>query len=573
MKHIWRIKPEGNPEIIENHIDELGIDEFIANMLVQRGIFNFKQAKSFFRPSLDELHDPFLMADMQTAVERLNQAVKNKENILVYGDYDVDGTTSVALVYSFLSEHYKNIFYYVPDRYKEGYGISFKGIDYAETNNCNLIIALDCGIKAIEKVQYAKNKNIDLIICDHHTPGNELPEACAVLDPKRNDCNYPFKELSGCGVGFKFLQAYVIDNKIPFENLLSFIDLVAVSIASDIVPINGENRILAYYGLKKLNDNPVAGLKAMIKIAKIEDRKLSISDSVFIIGPRINAAGRIKSGKDAVRLLISGDLEEAEEFSKQINDFNVIRKNLDKSITLEALQMIHDSKELQSKKSTIVYNPNWHKGVVGIVASRLIDSYYRPTIVLTKSGEKVTGSARSVEGFNLYNAIDSVSHLLEGFGGHMYAAGLNMKEENLNEFIKQFEKYVQENITEDQQIPKIDIDLVINFEAITPKFFRILKQFAPFGPENMTPVFATKNVVDTGASKIVGQTGEHLKLEVMDENGFIFNGIAFSMANHYQYISTGKPFDICYTIEENEFRGTVSLQLMIRDIYYNELNE
>jgi len=566
MEKLWRIKNNELSETVTKLQTELSVDKFVASLLVQRSITTYEQAKSFFRPSLTALHNPFLMKDMDLAVTRLNLAIQNNERILIYGDYDVDGTTSVALVFSFLRELHNNIDYYIPDRYLEGYGISFKGIDYAKQTNCTLIIALDCGIKAIDKVNYANDLQIDFIICDHHTAGNEIPKAIAVLDPKRPDCSYPFKELSGCGVGFKLLQAFSIQNNIVPEKLYNFIDLVAVSIASDIVSVSGENRILAYHGIEKLNTNPLTGLKAMMKLTKIDDKKIEISDSVFILGPRINAAGRIKSARAAVELLITNNLNDAEEFSKEIDAHNSTRKNLDKSITQEALEQIQLTEQNNPKKATIVYNPAWHKGVVGIVASRLIESFYRPTVVLTKSGDKLAGSARSVDGFNLYNAVEACSHLLEGFGGHMYAAGLNMKEEKLSEFKKCFENYVAATITPEQQIPKIDIDLQLNFSAITPKFYRIMKQFAPFGPDNNMPVFCTRNVTDTGNSRIVGQTMEHLKLELMDEDGFVFSGIAFSMAGFYPDIASGKKFDICFTIDENQFRGNVTLQLLIKDI-------
>jgi single-stranded-DNA-specific exonuclease len=566
MKNRWVIKPDGDKEIVSCLSDELGVSQSISNMLVQRGITTFDEAKKFFRPSLDNLHDPFLMQDMDDAIERLQRALKNNERILIYGDYDVDGTTSVALVFSFLRQLHENIDYYIPDRYTEGYGISFKGIDYAIENEITLVIALDCGIKALEKIDYANRNNIDFIICDHHTPGEKIPEAYAVLDPKRSDCSYPYKELSGCGVGFKLLQALTISNELSKEKLWEYLDLVAVSIASDIVSITGENRVLAHFGLKQLNEAPRMGLKALISNSGLDTKEISISDIVFKIGPQINAAGRIESGRSSVKLLIEEDEDYAKQLSASITEHNETRKELDRNITEEALAMIHDSEELQKKKSTVLFKEDWHKGVIGIVASRLIESYYKPTIVLTESKGLATGSARSVDGFDLYAAIDACSDLLENFGGHMHAAGLTMKIENIEKFTEKFEKCVASTITEEQLTPKINIDQKIKLSDITPKFYRIMKQFAPFGPGNMSPIYVTENVGDGGYSRIVGQTKEHVKFDIVDEENYRMDGIGFSMADLFKIVESGNLFSICYSIEENEFNGKVSLQLRVRDV-------
>lgn len=568
MEKNWIIKEQGQPFAVKHIMEVLGVEYPVANLLVQRGITTFEQAKTFFRPSLSDLHDPFLMKDMEAAVIRLEKAIKNREKIMIYGDYDVDGTTAVSLFLSFLKQFTPHLTYYIPDRYTEGYGISFKGIDHAAFQGVTLIISLDCGIKAVEKVAYAQQKGIDFIICDHHTAGNKLPAAVAVLDPKRPDCNYPYKELSGCGVGFKLLQAYCQKNNIDPQNLYEFLDLVAVSIASDIVPITGENRILAHYGLKKLNTNPRSGLKAIISIAGIEGKNICIDDIVFKIGPRINAAGRIDTGKSSVELLIAEDEKVALDKGDLINDFNNTRKNIDATITREALEMIASNKELQNRRTTVVYKPTWHKGVIGIVASRLIESYYRPTIVFTDSNGLITGSARSVPGFDLYRAIESCSHLLESFGGHMYAAGLTLRKENFAAFQKQFEQVVTENILQEQLVPSIEIDMELKLKDISPKFLRILKQFEPFGPENMMPVFFTENVVDNGTGRPVGSQKEHLKLNLLheDEPFKPYSAIGFNLAHLYPEIANGTPFDICYCIEENEYRGQKSIQLRIKDI-------
>ena len=576
MDKLWDLKTSADPDKIELIRSQLNIDESLATLLVLRGVATFDEAKSFFRPSIDDLHDPFLMKDMDKAVNRLIDAIQKGEKILIYGDYDVDGTTSVALVYSFLNKYYQNIDFYIPDRYLEGYGVSEKGIDYAAETDCRLIIALDCGIKSVKKVEYAKKKGVDFIICDHHTPGEFPPNAIACLDPKRDDCNYPDKNLSGCGVGFKLLQAFCRQMKLVEEEnrLYDYLDLVAVSIASDIVPITGENRVMAALGLKKLNTSPRIGLKSIMKVAGMEGKEFIISDIVFKIGPRINAAGRIESGREAVELLISEDESFASPLSLNINAFNETRKDLDREITQEALEIISKSEKLINRKSTVLYNENWHKGVIGIVASRLTETYYRPTIVLTESKGLAAGSARSVEGFDLYKAIDSCSDLLETFGGHTYAAGLTLKIENVDLFSQRFEQIVDETILPEQLIPKIEIDTEINFNQITPKFFRILNQFMPFGPGNMTPVFITRNVMDYGTSKLVGKDRTHLKLELISKHsGTIVQGVGFSMGKYFKRIKNNELFDICYTVVENVFNGKTSLQLMVRDIRFKDLSD
>ncbi|MEA3445489.1 MAG: single-stranded-DNA-specific exonuclease RecJ [Bacteroidota bacterium] len=568
MEKNWKIKPEGNVHDIEHLARTLNIDHVLAKMLVQRGIKTYAEAETFFRPELTDLLDPFLMKDMDKAVARIKKAFDNNEKILVYGDYDVDGTTSVALVYSFFKEDYPHLGYYIPDRYSQGYGISIQGIDYALNNNYGLIIALDCGIKAVDKIAYAKEKGIDFIICDHHTPDKKIPNAVAVLDPKRNDCPYPFKHLSGCGVGFKLLQGYAQEYDIPFYRLESYLDLVCVSIASDIVPITGENRVLAHFGLLQLNGNPSDGLKATIEVSNLRKKDITISDIVFKIGPRINAAGRMESGRKAVDLLISGSNEIAQEVIMEVNSFNDARKDLDRNITLEALQIIDLSEELKSKKTTVLYREYWHKGVIGIVASRLIETYYRPTVIMTESNGFATGSARTVEGFDLYSAVEACSDLLENFGGHTYAAGLTMKIENVPEFERRFEEFVAKNITEDQLVPQINIDTLIKLSDITPKFYRILKQFAPFGPDNMSPVFVTRNVIDWGTGKMVGKNEEHLKLDLMqgDNSHLVLPAIAFNQSEHFLIVKQRIPFHVCYTLIENEFRGKINLQMMVQDI-------
>jgi single-stranded-DNA-specific exonuclease len=564
----WIIKDKADLSEIEDLAGVLNIDSNCANLLLQRGIKNSEEAKAFFSPELADLHDPFLMKDMNIAVDRISTAMAKNERILIYGDYDVDGTTSVALLYSFFNEKYDNLGYYIPDRYREGYGISFEGIDYASENNYTLIIALDCGIKAVEKIDYANSKNIDFIICDHHLPGDCVPDAVAVLDPKRSDCDYPYKDLSGCGVGFKLLQAYARINNISFEKLIPYLDLVAVSIASDIVPVTGENRTLTYFGLKQLNAAPRTGLQSIINIAGMEGKELTVDDVVFRIGPRINAAGRMESGRKSVDLLITRKSKEAMEMSNKINYYNETRRNIDRNITQEALQMIAADPKFFNSRSTVLYNPEWHKGVIGIVASRLIETYYKPTVILTESNGLATGSARSVLGYDLYQAVDACGDLLQNFGGHMYAAGLTLKKENVEAFRQRFEEVVSRTITEDQLVPKVEIDAEIDFKDISEEFFRILKQFEPLGPGNMTPIFVSKNIRDFGTSRVVGSSAEHLKLElIQDQNPSPpFSAIAFNQAHKFTEIRWKKFFDICYSIEENEFRGKKTLQLNVKDI-------
>ena len=566
-KWIYSELTDEQNEIKNKLANELSISPVLAKLLVQRGIVTFDDARSFFRPDLNDLHDPFLMKDMDKAVERLTKAMQRNEKILIYGDYDVDGTTSVSLVYRFLVKFYSNLDFYIPDRYNEGYGISIKGIDFAAQNNFKLIIALDCGIKAVEKIKYAKTLGVDFIICDHHNPDDELPPAVAVLDSKRADCNYPYKHLSGCGVGFKLMQAFAMENNIHFEELIPLLDLLALSIASDIVPITGENRILAFYGLKQINSNPSTGVKAIIDVCGLKDREISISDIVFKIGPRINASGRMKLATEAVELMVSRDYNFAYERSGTINEYNNDRKDLDKNITDDAIALIRQDDTYSERKSIVVFKPDWHKGVIGIVASRLAEEYYKPSVVLTESNGFASGSARSVLGFDLYKAVESCKDLLENFGGHMYAAGLTMKIEHVDEFSRRFEKYVAEHIEEDQTYPQIDIDAIIEFKDITPKFFRVLKQFGPFGPGNMKPVFESKNVYDFGSSRLVGKDQEHLKLELTDSSSEnVMSGIAFRMYEFNDHLKALNPLDICYTLEENNFNGNTSIQLMIRDI-------
>lgn len=568
----WRLKNPADPDTVARLAAELGIDPVLSSLLVNRGINTFEKARAFFRPSLASLHDPFLMKDMDKAVERLEKAVNGNERILVYGDYDVDGTTAVALVYSFLRKISGGVDFYIPDRYEEGYGVSSKSIDWAAGNGFRLIITLDCGIKAIDKVRYAKSKGIDVIVCDHHLPEEDLPGAVAVLDPKREDCNYPFDDLSGCGVGFKLVQAYSQKNGIPFEKLLPLLDLLVVSIASDLVTVAGENRILAHFGLKMLNEQPRIGLQAMINLANLEPSHITIDDIVFKIGPRINAAGRMESGRLAVELLTAENATDAFEIGTKINNNNNERKSIDREITREALEMVQNGTCCASENALIVYAPDWNKGVVGIVASRLVEAYYKPTFVLTKSNGFVTGSARSVRGFDLYEAISRCSDLLENYGGHIYAAGLTLREENLEEFVRRIDSYVGENIKEEMSIPVVDVDSEINFSQITPKFCRILKQFQPFGPGNNSPVFLTKNVYDDGNGRKVGPGGQHLKLELIQESQpyHQISAIAFNMAELFDHIRTGNPVDICYSVVENYFRGNSTLQLRIKDMREKE---
>ncbi len=568
MERIWNLKKQGDQNEVKHLSAALNVNMVIARLLVQRDIKTYSEAKAFFRPRLSDLHDPFLMKDMDKAVERLEKAIENQEKVIVYGDYDVDGTTSVAMMYLFLKQRINNIVYYIPDRYSEGYGISPKSIDYAVENGFSLVVALDCGIKAVEKIAKAKERGVDFIICDHHNPDDEIPDAVAVLDPKRIDCNYPYKELSGCGVGFKLLQAFCKKNEIDYEEIYDLLDLVAVSIAADIVPITGENRVLAYYGLKKLNSNPGIGLQTIINFAGINGTEITISDIVFKIGPRLNASGRIEHGKKSVQILVSNDEDKSDLLGEEIDSFNEIRKTLDRDITQEALDTIENSEELKEMNSTVLYNRDWHKGVVGIVASRVTEHYYRPTVILTESNGLATGSARSVRDFDLYEAIGQCSDLLESYGGHMYAAGLTMKIENIPEFKRRFEEIVTNQITDKQQVQTIEVDAKITLSEITPRFYRILKQFAPFGPHNMTPIFVTEDVFDAGTSRLVGKNQEHLKLDLVepDVNSGIFPGIAFNQSDAYDVITSGSPFDVCYSITENEYRGKTNLQLFVRDI-------
>ena len=562
----WNLKSKPEKEKVQALQNALQVDEIIATLLIQRGIETFEQAKTFFRPTLEDLHNPYLMKDMDKAVSRIEKAIANNENILVFGDYDVDGTTAVSLVSSYLRSFYPNVATYIPDRYNEGYGISYLGIDYAEDNYMSLIIALDCGIKSIDHVNYAKAKNIDFIICDHHRPGDFLPDAIAVLDPKRTDCNYPYDELCGCGVGFKLIQALAENRNQTIEDLLPYLDLVATAIAADIVPITGENRVLAKFGLEVINTNPRPGIKALIQ--NVKKKVLTITDVVFIVAPRINAAGRVKHGNEAVALLTEYNLEQAEQFASEIEQHNSDRKELDKQITKEALFQIEENNE-QNRFSTVVYQENWHKGVIGIVASRLVEKYYRPTIVFTKSGEKLAASARSVKDFDVYNALEACAEHLEQFGGHMYAAGMTLKEENYEKFKAAFENEVKKTIHPDLLIPEIAVDLEMNFSDLDEKFMRILKQFEPFGPENMTPVFLSKNIIDSGYAKTLGNDAEHLKAFVKQNNSPNFNAIGFGLGDKIDVVKNRNPFEAVYVLEENEWNGTVSLQLQLRDVRTN----
>lgn len=593
MKTNWILNKVVDKQVVKDLSNALGIDENLATLLVQRDITNYDDAKDFFRPSLTHLHDPFLMKDMDKAVERVKKAYDNGEKILIYGDYDVDGTTAVALIYTYLKNfiNKKKIEFYIPDRYDEGYGISYKGIDYAAENGFNLVIVLDCGIKAVEKIEYANERNIDFIICDHHRPGDEIPNAVAVLDSKRADCEYPYKELSGCGVGFKLITALSMRLERPIEEVYELLDLVAVSIAADIVPITGENRVLAYYGLQLINKNPRPGIEAVLSHANVHrleeepssdsdhpqnvlNKEVTISDLVFMIGPRINATGRLEKASDSVRLLIAERKEHAEKLAQGINDLNVKRREFDNKITEEALLMIQQDEKLLQSKSTVIFNENWHKGVIGIVASRLTDTYYRPTIVLTRSNNLITGSARSIKNFDIYDAIDNCSDLLEHFGGHKYAAGLSLKPENLEEFARRFEEYVAEHIEDEELIPELNVDLEINFSDITPKFVRVLKQFAPFGPGNMAPVFLSKDVIDTGFSRSVGDK-KHLKLTITQQQSpeLVFAGIAFQKGKYYQRVHAKEPFSICYCIEKNFWQGKTNLQLNVKDLKFSDETE
>lgn len=563
----WVRKPQADQETIASLSKELNIHPVLAQMLIQRGHDTFEKAKVFFRPSLDMLHDPFLMKDMDLAVARINTAMAKGEKILVYGDYDVDGTTAVSLVYTYLHKIHRQIDFYIPDRYAEGYGVSTQGIDWAHDNGFTLIIALDCGIKSVEKIAYAKTKGVDFIICDHHRPGNELPEAVAVLDPKRTDCEYPYKELSGCGVGFKLIQALSIHNDQDQEELNEYLDLVAISIAADIVPITGENRVLAYFGLQSINHKPRPGIQAILNLSGFKG-EISVNEVVFSIAPRINAAGRIESGRQAVELLIAESDLEAARHGQAIDVNNTKRKGLNESITKDALALIDGDADFANRKSTVLFNPEWHKGVIGIVASKLTDEFYRPTIILTESNGMVSGSARSVKDFDVYNAIEQCSDLLEQFGGHMYAAGLTLKPENVETFKSRFEEVVSSTIEDRMLTREIEIDEHVRLDDITPGFFSILKQFAPFGPGNMSPVFVSENVIDKGSIRIVGNN--HLKLSLLhqQQGNAVFDAIAFQMGKHYNRIASRKPFHVCYHLEENNFRGRTTLQLNIKDISF-----
>ena len=558
MQKNWNIL-ESNNAVVSKLSKALNVSEIVAHLLVLRGITTFEEAKSFFRPEISHLHDPLLMKNMQKAVDRIQTVISNGEKVLVYGDYDVDGTTSVAMMYSFLKKKVKEIEYYIPCRYDEGYGISLKGIDYAKDNNFALIIALDCGIRAVNQVDYANKKGVDFIICDHHNPGEKLPEAVAILNPKQIDCDYPYKELSGCGVGFKLIQAFSKQNNIDFSEIMEYLDLLTVSIGADIVPMTGENRVFSFYGLQQINKTPRVGLKALMEIAN-KTKDVTITDVVFGVAPRINAAGRIEHAKKAVEILVETDYAKAKLFADKIEGNNTTRKGLDKSITMEALEMI-DVK----KKSTVVHSEHWHKGVVGIVASRLIETHYKPTIVLAEKDGILTGSARSVHDFDLYSAIAKCEHLCEKFGGHKYAAGLSIKKENLPQFIDAFEKSVSESITEDQLTPKINIDKVIDIDAVDDKLYRIIKQFSPFGPKNLSPIFVSKGVIDNGYGKQVGEDKTHLRINAKKNKGAIA-GIGFGMGEYFEIIKDNQTFDVCYSIDENEWNGKKSLQLRIRDI-------
>jgi single-stranded-DNA-specific exonuclease len=559
----WTLPSKPDIQQVQNLQNALQVDATIATLLLQRGIHTFEEAKTFFRPTLSDLHDPFLMQDMELAVARIEKAIAQGENIMVFGDYDVDGTTAVSLVSSYLRSYYPNVATYIPDRYDEGYGISYKGIDFAEDNGIPLIIALDCGIKSIAHVDYAKEKGIDFIICDHHRPGDELPKAIAVLDPKREDCHYPYDELCGCGVGFKLIQALGQQRGQTLEDLVPYLDLVATAIAADIVPITGENRVLAKFGLEVINTSPRPGFKALIQ--HLKKKVLTITDVVFIIAPRINAAGRIKHGNAAVALLTEYNLKQAEQFASEIEQHNTDRKELDHQITIEALAQIEQNKE-QERFTTVVYQEDWHKGVIGIVASRLTETYYRPTLVFTKSGDKLAASARSVKGFDIYNALEACSSYLEQFGGHMYAAGMTLKEENYVAFKEAFERVVQETILPDMLIPEITVDAELELTDISEKMIRILKQFEPFGPQNMTPVFQSTGLKDSGYAKGIGTDGAHLKLFVRQNSSEGFGAIGFGLGKKLNLVSDRKPFDAVYCIDENEFNGQVTVQLRLKDL-------
>ena len=573
MNYKWNYEPPTTEDqaCAAQLADDVRVSQPIAQMLVARGIRTAEQAKKYFRPQLLELHDPFLMKDMDRAVDRLNEAMGERERIMIYGDYDVDGCTAVALVYRFITQFYSNVECYIPDRSEEGYGVSMKGVDYAASQGVKLVIVLDCGIKAIDEIAYAKERGIDFIICDHHVPDEVLPPAVAILNAKRVDNTYPYLDLSGCGVGFKFMQAFAISNGIPFSRLIPLLDLCAISIASDIVPIMGENRILAYHGLKQLNNNASVGVKAVLEVCGLADKDLTMSDIIFKIGPRINASGRIQNGKQSVDLLVERDPEKALKMARTINHYNEERKELDKRMTEEASRVVSHMPQVEDKSAIVIYNADWHKGVIGIVASRLTEEFFRPAVVLTLDGDIVTGSARSVSGFDVYKAIQSCEDLLDNFGGHTYAAGLSMKVEKVAEFTRRFEAYVNANIDPEQTRPNLDIHAMVNFRDITPKFFNDLKRMRPYGPDNPKPVFCTKNVFDYGTSKVVGRQQEHIKLELVDsKSNNVMNGIAFGQSSQARYIKTKQAFDIVYTVEENT-RKHGEVQLQIEDIRTHEL--
>ena len=565
MGQNWKYQPlTHEQECLAKRLSvELDISSVLCSLLVKRGITSVAEARDFFRPKLNHLHNPFLMNDMDVAVKRLNKALGKKERILVYGDYDVDGTTSVALVYKFLQQFSSNIDYYIPDRNEDGYGISKRGVDYAHSTGVKLVIVLDCGIKAIDEIAYAKSLGIDFIVCDHHVPDDELPCAVAILNPKRIDSTYPYPHLSGCGVGFKFMQAFAMDNGIPADQLYPLLDLVAVSIASDLVPIMGENRILAFHGIKQINHSPSIGLKAIINVCGLSEKEIGINDIIFKIGPRINASGRIQQGKVAVDLLIENNLEAALDMSRQINEFNETRKELDKSMTEEANRIVEGLESFDERRAIVIFNPDWHRGVIGIVASRLTEVYHRPAVVITCTGEIATGSARSVTGFDVYKAMESCRDLLDNFGGHTYAAGFSLKVENIEAFAKRFEEFVTDNILPEQTAPVIEIDAELEFQQINRKFFTDMKKFAPHGPDNTKPIFCTRNVCDYGTSKVVGRRQEHIKLELVDnKSNTILNGIAFGQSRQAKYIKSKQSFDICYTLEDNTYKhGEVQLQI------------
>ena len=565
MTYQWNYVPAPPGEEAEGRrlAEELGMHPVFGRMLRERCIYTAAAARRFFRPQLTDLHDPFLMNDMQVAVERLNLAIARKERIMAYGDFDVDGVTSVALVYRFISRYYSNIDYYIPDRYEEGYGVSKRGIDYAAETGVRLIIVLDCGIKAVEEITYAKECGIDFIICDHHVPDEVLPPAVAILNPKRRDNHYPYTHLSGCGVGFKFMQAFAADNGIEFNRLHELLDLCAVSIASDIVPVTGENRILAYHGLRRLNSNPSIGLQAIVEVCGLADRELTMNDIIFRIGPRINASGRMQNGKEAVQLLVENDYSTALNQASHINLYNEARKDLDRKMTEQATEQVSAMKGLEERRGIVIYNEEWHKGIIGIVASRVTEQYYRPAVVLTRSGDMATGSARSVTGFDVYKAVQSCADLLENFGGHTYAAGLTLRVENVPEFSRRFEAYVAEHILDEQTQPSLDITAVLDFNEVDFEFYKQLRKFAPFGPGNERPLFCTPRVYDYGTSKVVGLGQKHIRLELVDnKSNAVMNGIAFGQSSQARYIKTRRAFGICYAVEENSHkRGEVQLQI------------